>query len=213
MIRALERAFLYLFFVPALSALVFVDGLLYPYLTPKTLLFRGAAILALAVFAALALSGRPFYFERIRHPVSWIPGVLLVWAYICSLFGIDFYHSFWSIFDRGDGLLTLTAVVGFFYLLLLYADDAFMRRLFAVIAWTSSLAAVFGVLQWLQWVSGIDLPLIPGVSERVSSTFGNPTFFSSYIALSLFVTLILARELEGKWQKWAYAGAALQLLG
>ena len=213
MIRALERAFPYLLFVPALSALVFVDGLLYPYLTPKTLLFRGAAILALAVFAALALSGRSFYFERIRHPVSWIPGVLLVWAYICSLFGIDFYHSFWSIFDRGDGLLTLTAVVGFFYLLLLYADDAFMRRLFALIAWTGSLSALFGVLEYLQWASGINFPLLPDGSDRVASTFGNPTFFSSYVALSLFVTLMVARDLKGTWQKWAYVGVFLQFLG
>ncbi|MBI4093566.1 O-antigen ligase family protein, partial [Candidatus Kaiserbacteria bacterium] len=68
-------------------------------------------------------------------------------------------------------------------------------------------------LQWLQWASGIDVPLLPGSAERVSSTFGNPTFFSSYIALSLFVTLIHARDLSGKWRTWAYVGAAIQLLG
>ncbi|HLE55733.1 MAG TPA: hypothetical protein VJB15_01485, partial [Rhodothermia bacterium] len=81
---------------------------MYPYLTPKSLLIRGAFILALAIFAALALSRKSFYFERLRNPISWIPAALLVWAYACSLLGIDFYHSFWSIFDRGDGLLTLT---------------------------------------------------------------------------------------------------------
>src|SRR3989338_595428 len=181
MIRALERAFPYLFFVPALSALVFVDGLLYPYLTPKTLLFRGAAILALAVFAALALSGRSFYFERIRHPVSWIPGVLLVWAYICSLFGIDFYHSFWSIFDRGDGLLTLTAVVGFFYFTLISAVEAFVRRLLGGIAW---IVALFSVLQWVSWAIGIDIPLLPAGGERVGGTLGNPTFLASFMGMS-----------------------------
>ena len=213
MTRVLVRVFPYFLLIPPVAALLYIDGLLYPYLAPKTLLIRAAFILATGTFAYRALSGVPFYFERLRNKWTWTPAVLLVWAYISSLFGIDFYHSFWSIFDRGDGLLTLTAIVGFFYLTLLYADDVFVRRLFAVIAWTSSLAAVFGVLQWLQWVSGIDLPLIPGVSERVSSTFGNPTFFSSYIALSLFVTLIVAPLLEGKWQKWAYGGAALQLLG
>ena len=210
---ALERAFLYLLLAPAVFTLVYIGGLLYPYLTPKTLLIRGFFLLALAAFSALALSGRQFYFARLRNPLTWIPAALLVWAYVSSFFGIDFYHSFWSIFDRGDGLLTLTALVGFFYLTLVYADETFVKRLFVVIVWTASLSALFGVLQWLQWASGIDIPLLPGEAERVSSTFGNPTFFASYIALSFFVTLMLARNLSGKWQKWTYAAAALQLLG
>ncbi|MBI2612899.1 O-antigen ligase family protein [Candidatus Kaiserbacteria bacterium] len=213
MMPALERAFSYALLAPAFLTLIFVDGLLYPYLTPKTILFRAAFLLALAAFAVLALSGKQFYFSRLRSPISWIPAALLVWAYVSSLFGVDFYHSFWSIFDRGDGLLTLTALAGFFYLTLVSADDAFVKRLFAVIVWTASLSALFGVLQWLQWASGIDIPLLPGEAERVSSTFGNPTFFSSYMALSLFVTLMLARDLSGRWQKWVYAGALLQFLG
>ena len=213
MTRALERAFPYLLFAPALAALLFVDGLLYPYLTPKTLLFRGAFLLAAAAFAFLLLSGKAFRFDRLKNPVSWIPAALLAWASFSSLFGADFYHSFWSIFDRGDGLLTLAAIVGFFYLLLLHADGAFVRKLFSFIAWTASLAALFGVAQWIQWASGINIPLLPDGAERVSSTFGNPTFFSSYMALSLFATLILARDLQGAWQRWAYAGAALQFLG
>lgn len=213
MIRGLERAFPYFLLAPAIFTLVYVDGLLYPYLTPKSLLIRGFFFLALGTFAYLALTGAKFYFDRLRHPLAWIPGALLLSAYLSSLLGIDFYHSFWSIFDRGDGLLTLTALVGFFYLMLVFADEAFIKRLFSVIAWTASISALFGVLQWLQFASGIDIPLLPGEAERVSSTFGNPTFFSSYMALSLFVTLILARDLKGKWQKWAYTGAALQLLG
>ncbi|MBI2610562.1 O-antigen ligase family protein [Candidatus Kaiserbacteria bacterium] len=211
--ETLERAFPYLLLAPAVFTLVYIGGLLYPYLTPKTLLIQGFFLLALAAFAALALSGRQFYFARLRNPLTWIPATLLVWTYVSSLVGVDFYHSFWSIFDRGDGLLTLTALAGFFYLTLIYADEAFIKRLFAVIVWTASLSALFGVLQWLQWASGIDIPLLPGEAERVSSTFGNPTFFASYIALSFFVTLLLARDLRGTWQKWAYAAAALQLLG
>lgn len=209
----LERVFPYLLLAPAIFTLIYVEGLLYPYLTPKTLLIRGVFLLALAAFSYLALSGRKFYFSRLRNPLTWIPGTLLSWAYVSSLFGIDFYHSFWSIFDRGDGLLTLTVLVGFFYLTLLYADFSFIRRLFSALVWTASLSALFGVLQWIQWASGIDIPLLPGEAERVSSTFGNPTFFSSYIALSLFVTLIHARDLSGKWRTWGYAGAVIQLLG
>ena len=213
MIARLERFFRYLLFVPVVASVLYIDGLLYPYLTPKTTLIRGAFILEFAMFVALLSTKRHWYVSRLSNPLSWIPGIILAWSYVASLFGVDFYHSFWSIFDRGDGLLTLTSLVGFFYLTLLYADEAFLKKLFAAIAWTASFSALFGVLQWIQWASGIDIPLLPDTSDRVSSTFGNPTFFSSYIALSLFVTLICARGLHGKWQRYAYIGAGLQALG
>src|SRR3989344_8260866 len=149
MIRALDRVFPYLLLAPAVYAIVFFDGLLYPYLTPKTLLFRGTMVLALALFAALVLAQRSFYFARLKEPVAWIPGALLVFAYVSSLFGVDFYHSFWSIFDRGDGLLTLTTAVVFFYGTLLYADRNFLPRLFKVVAWVATAVSAYVVLQWL----------------------------------------------------------------
>src|SRR3989344_1358392 len=149
--NVLERVFPYLLLAPAVYAIVFFDGLLYPYLTPKTILFRGTMVLALALFAALILARRPFYFARLKEPVAWVPGVLLIFSYLSSLFSIDFYHSFWSIFDRGDGLLTFTALVVSFYTLLLYADEEFVRRLLLCVAWISSFVALIGILQWSEW--------------------------------------------------------------
>jgi len=214
MIRALERVFPYLLLAPAVYAIVFFDSLLYPYLTPKTLLFRGTIVLVLAICAALVLARRSFYFARIKEPVAWIPGVLLVFAYVSSLFGVDFYHSFWSIFDRGDGLLTLTALVASFYLLLLYSDAGFVRRLFLCVVWVSSFVALIGILQWSEWALGMNIPLVPGDGAgRVGSTLGNAAFLASYLGLTFFVTLAVARELSGRWQKAAYATAILQLLG
>src|SRR3989344_5614907 len=99
---------------------------------------------------------------------------------------IFFYHSFWSIFDRGDGLLTLTAAVGFFYLILLYADKEFLRKLFSVAAWVGSLVAVYAVLQWLQSVSGMNIPVIAEPRGRFGATFGNAAFLAAYLGMTLF---------------------------
>src|SRR3989344_1403331 len=118
----IARAFPWILLAPTVLPLLYIEGLLYPFVAPKTLLFRALAIVAAAAFAYLALSGGRFYWTRLRQWTSWIPGTLLAVAYATSLVGIDFYHSFWSIYDRGDGLLTLTAAPLFFYLILLYAD-------------------------------------------------------------------------------------------
>ena len=213
MLRFLERLFPYLLFAPAVYAIVFFDGLLYPYLTPKTLIFRATMILALAVFSALVLARKSFYFDRIKDPAVWIPGILLAFAYLSSFFGVDFYHSFWSIFDRGDGLLTLTALVASFYFLLLYADANFVRHLFVLVAWVASFVALIGVLQWLEWALGIKIPFVPGDGAgRVGSTLGNAAFLASYLGMTFFVTLAVAQDFSGRWRKAVYASAILQLV-
>ena len=104
--------------------------MLYPFVAPKTLLFRALGIVVLAAFFYLAFSGRELYWGRLRNKLSWIPAALLVVAYAMSLLGVDFYHSFWSVYDRGDGLLTLTTAVVFFYSTLLFVDRNFLPRLF-----------------------------------------------------------------------------------
>lgn len=210
--KFIERWFPWLLLAPAVLPLIYIDGLLYPYVAPKTLLLRGLFIVAAAAFAYLVLSGRPFYFGRLRNWVVWIPGVLLGVAYTTSFLGLDFYHSFWSIFDRGDGLLTLTSAVGFFYLILLYADRQFLSRLFSFVAWVGSAIAVYTILQWLQEISGMNIPLITDPRGRLGATFGNAAFLAAYLGMTFFVTLAVLKEYSGRWRTILYVGATLQLL-
>jgi len=222
MVTLIAKWFPWVLLAPALLPLVYVDGLLYPYVAPKTLLFRTLFIVAAAAFAYLALSGHTFYWKRLSPKstengslyffFAWTPAVLLVVAYATSLLGIDFYHSFWSIFDRGDGLLTLTAAVGFFYLILLYADKEFLRKLFSVAAWVGSLVAVYAVLQWLQSVSGMNIPVIAEPRGRFGATFGNAAFLAAYLGMTLFASLAVLSEYRGRWLRALQIGAGLQLL-
>lgn len=210
MMQRVAKTLLYLLCVPALVPLLYAPGLLYPYVAPKTLLFRAIGVLVAAAFAFLMLSGRSFYWNRLRGKSTWIPGALLLVAYVTSLFGIDFYHSFWSVFDRGDGLLTLTIAIIFFYGMLLTADESFLRRLYAFVVWGATLVALYALLQWLQSVSGLDLPLIEIPRGRFGSTFGNAAYLASYLGMTLFLAIGLAREYSGRWQMAAYASVVLQ---
>jgi O-antigen ligase/tetratricopeptide (TPR) repeat protein len=210
MMRAIGRALPYALLFPAILPLVYVDGMFYPYLTAKTLLFRGDAIVALALFLALIFSGASYYGERLRNPLTWLPGGLLAAAYVSSLLGIDFYHSFWSVYDRGDGLLTLTSIIASFYMLVLVLDERMTGRLLRTVAWVGTLVAVFASLQWIQSTTGITF-LVPMTSGRIGSTLGNAAFLASYLVISLFVTLIVAQALSRVWRMRAYAAAGLQL--
>ncbi len=196
----LKRVFPWLLLAPVLLPFAIYNGLIYPYLVPKTLSFYAVMLVTTAVFLVLVAHRRAFYWGRLRKKETWIPLVLLAIAYITSLLGLGFYHSFWSIFDRGDGLLMLTCAVASFYMLLLYADRAYFTRLLRAVAIVASLAAAYGIGEWL--VTG----------GRIGGLLGNAAFFAGYLGIALFATLAAARGLSRGWRRTAYGGAFLQVI-
>ncbi len=206
------RFFHWLLLAPAFLPLIYIDGLLYPFVAPKTLLFRALGIIALAAFCYLALSGREFYWSRLRAKLTWIPAALLFVAYGTSILGTDFYRSFWSIYDRGDGLLTLTIAVLLFYFVLLFADKAFLRRIFTVVAWVATAVSLYVVFQWLGNISGINFVFIEESRGRIGGTLGNAAFLAGYLGMTVWATLAVAGESKGVWRKVYYGAAALQFV-
>jgi O-antigen ligase len=208
----LAKIFPYLLLAPAILPLVYVSGLVYPYIAPKIFLLYGVGIIALAVFAYLALSGRQFFYQRIRNKISWIPAGLLAVAYASSLFGIDFYRSFWGLFDRGDGLLTLSIVTTFFYLILISADRQILERLVKIVVVVAGIVAGIAVLQWIATILGGMFPFLPPVTGRIGSTFGNAAFLAGYLGMALFVALVVMRDSAGGWRLACQATIALSIL-
>lgn len=200
LVHGIERAYPWLLIAPVLLPVVIWGGVLYPYLVPKTLFFYALSLLVVGAFAILATHGRAFYYARLTLWESWIPGALLVLAYLTSLIGIDFYRSFWSLFVRGDGLLMLTGAVASFYLILLYADRAFFDRMLRAVGIVGSSVALYGIGEWL--IGG----------GRIGSLLGNAAFFAGYLGVALFATLASADRLSRGWRRAAYIGAGLQLI-
>lgn len=208
----LAKFFPYLLIAPAVLPLIYFGGVLYPYIAPKLFLLQGLGILALAVFIYLALTGQPFFYNRLRAPAAWIPAALLIVAYVTSFFGIDFYRSFWGLFDRGDGLLTLSIIIVFFYLTLLSVDRTFSMRLVRGIAVVAGFVATIAILQWMTTMLGGKAWFLPPTSGRIGATFGNAAFLAGYLGMALFVTLFALRDAPGVWRRIYTGAAALSVL-
>lgn len=209
----LKHIFPYLLIAPAVLPLVYISGVLYPYITPKTFLLQGIGILALAIFAYLALSGQSFFYERLRNRASWIPAALLLVAYLTSAVGTNFYRSFWGLFDRGDGLLTLTVITIFFYLILISADRQLLERLVKTVAIVAGIVASIAVLQWVTTIFGGRAWFLPPVTGRIGSTLGNAAFLAGYLGMALFVILVAVRDSSGLWHHIYQTAAVLSVLG
>lgn len=212
MTERLAKAFPYLLIAPAVLPLVYVSGLVFPYIAVKIFLLWGFGIIATAVFIYLALIGQPFFYQRLRNIISLIPLALLAVEYITSYVGIGFYHSFWGLFERGDGLLTSTVITIFFYLILLSADRAFLERLVKVVAIVAGIVAGIAVLQWMTTMFGEKAWFLPPTSGRIGSTFGNAAFLAGYLGMSLFVILLVLRDAVGMWRRIYSVAAILSVL-
>lgn len=212
MTTRLRRLFPYILLAPAVLPLVYVGGVLYPYISPKIFLLQGLGILALAVFAYLALAGQEFYYARLRAPAAWIPAALLFIEYAASLFGMGFFTSFWGLPSRGDGLLTSSVITAFFYLILLVADRAFLERLAKLVALTAGVVASIAVLQWAAALFGGQARFLPPVTGRIGSTLGNAAFLAGYLGMAFFVILIVRNGSSGLSRRMYGAAAALSAL-
>lgn len=208
----LAKLFPYLLLAPAVLPLVYVGGLVFPYISVKIFLLWGFGIAACATFAFLALSGQPFFYRRLRSSFSWIPIALLAVEYITSYVGIDFYHSFWGLFERGDGLLTSTTITIFFYLILISADRKLLERLAKVVAVVAGIVAAIAVLQWITTIAGDKAAFLPPVTGRIGSTLGNAAFLASYLGMSLFVVFLALRGTVGIWRRIYIVAAILSVL-
>lgn len=194
---------------PAFIPLVYVDLFFYPLVAPKAFFFRIALTVAIIATTYLLIKGRGLYLERLKSVWAWIPLGLLIVAYTTSAVGVDFYHSFWSVFDRSAGLLALTYGVAYTYLLLLTATKDFMWKFITLVSGVASIVAGYAILQWLGGVSNISIPGILDTKGRIGSTIGNAAFLAGYLGLTLFLTLIVAKRREKRADLW-YVGAILQ---
>lgn len=196
--KTLAQVYPWLLLSPAVLPVIVCGELIYPYLVPKTLLMYALTFVTFGAFVLLVAHGHTFFWKRLRAWRNWIPALLLTLAYVTSYFGIGFYHSFWSLYIRGDGLLMLSCVTLSFYLVLLYATRSWYVQLVQTVAVIGSLIALYGIGEHL-----ID-------GGRIGSLLGNAAFFAGYLGLSLFATLIAASSLHKPWRNAAYAGALLQ---
>jgi len=199
-VRTARKVLPWLLLAPVLLPLVVAGGLMYPYLVFKTLSFYAVGLLTLAVLIVVVSGGEAVYWRRLQAKRTWIPAALLAFAYGASLFGIDFYRSFWSIYARGDGLLMLTLSVTSFYGILLIADKHFLPRLLRAVTAIGSIVALYGIGEWL-FEGG-----------RIGSLIGNAAFFAGYLGIAFFAALSTARLSQGTARTASYVGAGFMLV-
>ncbi len=173
----------YFYFILAGSCLTLFSPLymsgkyFFPYVVPKTILFRICVDIVFIVWALLALSNSKF--RPKKNALTITLAIFLLVLTVTSFTGIDFSRSFWSTFERMGGLLTFYHLFAFYLVL----TSTFKERKYWEIILSAAIAATLFVTLFAL--------ISKDPTARGGGTIGNTSFLSSYLIFSLFFSLIL----------------------
>ena len=183
------------FLIPFIPFIV-TSSLFFPFITGKNFAFRILIELLFGGLVVLALRD-PAY----RPKFSWVSiGVLalLVSATLATFTSVDPTKSFWSNFERMEGLVGVLHLAGWFFVasVMLNAEKLW-ERFMQVSIGASVIMAIYGLFQ----IGG--LIVINQGGLRLDATLGNAIYLAVYMLFHIFFTLFLM--LRHKGPKFVYA--------
>ena len=172
-----------------LTPLIVSDLFFFPFVVPKTIYFLGLVQIIFAAWLFLAIS-----FQKYRprfNPLSAAIVFFLVILSLSSIFGVDFFRSFWDTYERMTGLLTWFHLLAFF-LVISSVFQELKKDWFKIFSVSFSVAVLISLLSLGPRI-GIDTDPSP----IGGATIGNTSLMAAYLLFNVFLALYLFLKSSG----------------
>lgn len=191
----LERSLLWFvrvgFLLLLLAPFVVSKTLFFPFITGKNFYFRIITELTFGAWVALACLNPSF--RPKKSPLLFALLAFVVVLSLATILGADPYHSFWSNFERMEGLVTHLHLFALFLALAHSVKGQKEWAMFLIISLgVSFVEAIHGFLQ-----STGTLEVVGG--GRVFAGFGNSIYLSVYLMFHFFFAAILFLRSKTPW--------------
>lgn len=184
-----------IFILPA-TVLIVSESLFFPFITGKNFFFRILVEIIFGLWLILAI-----YDKKYRPKKSWILYFLsafLLVLILSTIFGANPYRSFWSNYERMEGLVTFLHLFAYFLILTsVLSAEKLWRWFFHVSLGISIIVSLYGLLQ----MAG-KLEIHQG-GVRLDATLGNASYLAIYMVFHIFIALWYFLK-EKNWYKWFY---------
>lgn len=184
-----------LFIVPFIPLYV-SRVLFFPYITGKAFMFRTLVEIAFAAWIVLVLFWKEY--RPRTSPLLYALCAFVVIITLASIFGVNPSRSFWSNFERMEGLLMHLHLFAFF----LVAAHVFRKQewfiffnLFVVAGLGQNIVAS---LQKMGYLAS------PQSGARTDGTIGNATYVAAYSTFVFAISLLLFLRTKVKWARVWY---------
>ncbi|MDP3958236.1 MAG: O-antigen ligase family protein [bacterium] len=180
--------------------------LFFPFISGKNFAFRILIELMAAAYLLLAFRDASYRPKRTWMLVAYAAFMLII--AVADVFGENFYRSFWSNYERMEGLIAHLHFFAYFVMAgTVLTTEKLWTRFWQTSIFVSALLGFYGIFQ----LSGRFDIHQGGV--RLDATLGNATYLAAYMLFHAFITaLLFAREAAGSKMRWVYGALiALQL--
>lgn len=190
----------------ALTPLIIIDFLPFPYNFSKFLVFNVLVELGVIVFAAnwLFRGGerevKTVFKSFMKNPLAMAWGLFFVSAVVSTFTAHNVSKAFWSTVERGDGLFGLLHLFAFLAMLALTFQKEEDWQLFFRVSLIGGAITVF--YGWLQFLGVKNFPLALWATARPGSFFENTAYLGSYLIFITGVALLtfFRAKKGGFWQ-------------
>lgn len=201
--KILRYALLVGIFIVPFIPFVISSTMFFPFITGKNFLFRILIELMLGGWAILAVFDKAY-----RPRFSWLLVSVLSFVGIIAIadvFGVNFFKSFWSNFERMEGLLALLHLLGYFIVVSTVLNTEKLWNWF----WNTTVlaSAVIGIYGLFQLAGKIT---VNQGGDRLDATFGNAAYLAVYMLIHVFITAFLLVRWRGvSWMKYVYSAVII----
>jgi len=208
--QSIDKLIKGLIYCLAFLPLLIYTGLLFPYTFTKVIFFEVIGLLLLICLAYLIFK-REFCFAK-KNYLFYVWLIFVGFLFLSSVFGENFYRSFWGNFERMEGIIVyLFLSIYFLAVIIAFRKKEEWYKFFRLNVIVGLLVCGYGFLQKL---SAEGLYLLPTVGPRLESTFGNAAFLATYLIFIVYLCLILFFKEEKKnWKIFYILVLLVSLLG
>lgn len=195
--RIIQSGLVAVLFVPILISGKF----LFPYIHLKNASFR-VIVTVLLVLAIWYLWQQGEIYGRKNYVLFAFTGIFLV-EVVAGIFGVNPYNSFWSNYERMDGIVLFFHLLLYLWLLIQFFQTKeewlWLLRSSLVVA---LILSIYGLAQR----AGVSNAwILPNDAPRIASTIGNPAYFGGYLLFHVFFSGILLYLDRVRWRQVIYA--------
>lgn len=188
-----------IFFIP-FTPLIVSKSLFFPFITGKNFFFRIIVEIIFGLWVILAA-----YDKRYRPQRSWLFCFLAAFVFISllsTIFGVNPYRSFWSNYERMEGLLAHLHILAYFVVLIsALKTEKLWKYFFHVSLGVAAIIGIYGLLQ----IGG--KLAIHQSDNRLDATLGNASYLAVYMLFHFFLAALYFFK-EKEWYRWFYVPLA-----
>jgi len=168
-----------LLILPALSFIV-SGALFFPFITGKAFFFRTVVEILFFLWILLAVFDKKYCPKK--SPVLYALAAVIVVLSLATIFGENSYRSFWSNYERMEGLVSHLHLFAYFLILTsVFKKEKDFKWLFA------SCAAVGAILSGYAYLQLLGKITVHQGGVKLDATLGNSTYFAIFIIFNLFI--------------------------